>query len=400
MSKDRNEVLEVLETGGRKRSRAIWVVVIGIAIAAYVLTRMGGDEMPGYVTLPIERGDLRVTVTATGTLQPTNQVDIGSEVSGAIKRVFVDFNDTVEAGQPIAELDTAQLEARVASARAALAVQEASLLQAQATAAEAEAKLKRSRELASQSVASQQALEADEAAAKRAAAQVASARAQVTSAQAALREAETALDKAVIRSPIAGIVISREVEPGQTVAASFQTPVLFKIAEDLRHMELHLDVDESDIGQVREGQTAAFRVDAYPGKTFAAHIVSVRFNPREVNNVVTYETVLAVDNPELLLRPGMTATAEIRVAEHKDVLLVPNRALRFIPPEPGGVDPDADGDRVFVLRGGVAVAVPVTIGLANDEYTELVGGDLEAGAEVIVDVERTPRPRQQNGPFG
>lgn len=400
MSKDRNEVLEVLETGGKKRSRALWLVVIGAAIAAYMLTRVGGEEPPAYVTMPVERGDLLVTVTATGTLQPTNQVDVGSEVSGAIRQVFVDFNDTVTAGQPIAELDTAQLEARVASARASLAVQEAALLQAEATVAEAEAKLKRSRELASQSVASQQALEADEAAAKRAAAQVASARAQVTSAQAALREAETALGKAVIRSPIAGIVISREVEPGQTVAASFQTPVLFKIAEDLRHMELHLDVDESDIGQVREGQAATFRVDAYPGKTFAAHIVSVRFNPREVNNVVTYETVLSVDNPELLLRPGMTATAEIRVAERKNVVLVPNRALRFIPPALGAAEADDAGERVFVLRDGEAVPVRVTTGLGNEEHTELVGGELEPGTQVIVDVERTPRPRQQGGPFG
>jgi HlyD family secretion protein len=281
-------------------------------------------------------------------------------------------------------------------------VQDASLLQAEATVIEAEAKLKRSRELASQSVASQQALEADEAAAKRAAAQVASARAQVTSAQAALREAETALGKAVIRSPIGGVVISREVAPGQTVAASFQTPVLFKIAEDLRHMKLHLDVDESDIGQVSEGQMAAFRVDAYPGRSFAARIVSVRFNPREVNNVVTYETVLAVENPELLLRPGMTATAEIRIAERENVLIVPNRALRFIPPvlDDLAADADADGARVFVLRGGAAVPVPVTTGLSNEEHTELAGGELDAGAEVIVDIERTPRERQQNGPFG
>jgi HlyD family secretion protein len=351
----------------------------------------------------VERRDLLVTVTATGTLQPTNQVEIGSEVSGAIQRVFVDFNDSVTAGQAIAELDTAQLEARVASARAALAVQEASLLQAEATLTEAQAKLKRSRELASQSIASQQALEADEASAKRAAAQVASARAQGTSAQASLREAETALGKAVIRAPIGGVVISRSVDPGQTVAASFQTPVLFKIAEDLRHMELHLDVDESDIGRVTEGQMASFRVDAYPGQTFAARIVSVRFNPRQVNNVVTYETVLAVDNPEMLLRPGMTATADILIAERDDVLLVPNRALRFIPPTLESASrPDEPGARVWVVRPGAVApaAVAVTTGLSNEEHTELTGRELEAGTEVIIDVERAPRSAQQGGPFG
>src|SRR5690606_22219346 len=171
------------------------------------------------------------------------------------------------------------------------------------------------------------------AAARRAVASVESARAQVTAARAALQETETALGKAVIRAPISGIVISREIDPGQTVAAAFQTPVLFKLAEDLGRMRLHLDVDESDIGKVREGQRAKFRVDAYPGREFEAEIVAVRFNPRTVNNIVTYETVLSVANPELLLRPGMTATADILVAERPNAVLIPNRALRFLPPD-------------------------------------------------------------------
>ena len=181
---------------------------------------------------------------------------------------------------------------------------EASLAQAQATVTETRAKAARSRELAARNIASQQTLETDEAAAQRAVAAVASATAQVTVSTATLRESETALRKAVIRAPIDGVIISREIRPGQTVAASFQTPVLFKLAGDLRHMELHFDLDESDVGQVREGQHAEFRVDAYPGRAFDAKIVSVRFNPREVNNVVTYETVLSVENPDLSLRPG------------------------------------------------------------------------------------------------
>jgi HlyD family secretion protein len=343
-----------------------------------------------------------VIVTATGTLQPTNQVDVGSEVSGFIDRVFVDFNDTVRQGDVIAQLDTDTLEARVASARAALAVAEASQTQAEATAAEALAKAARSRELAARSIASQQSLETDEAAAQRAVAAVASAKAQVTAARAALQEAETSLGKAVIRAPIDGVIISREVRPGQTVAAAFQTPVLFKLAEDLRHMQLHLDLDESDVGQVKEGMAAEFRVDAYPGKPFAAKILSVRFNPREVNNVVTYETVLSVDNPDLLLRPGMTATADILIEEKADVLLVPNRALRFIPPELADSPQEQNGGgqpRVFVVREGAAVAVPVETGLTNGEVTEITGGDVAVGTDVVVDVQRTPRPQQGGGPF-
>src|SRR5690606_17742536 len=251
--------------GDRPARRRRWLWAIGAAVsavgaAAYLATRE--PPAPAYVLDTVERGRLVVTVTATGTLQPTNQVDVGSEVSGLIDEVLVDFNDAVEAGDVLARLDTETLEARAASARASLAVAEASLLQAEATAAEANARAVRAVELAGRNLMSQQELEAETAAARRAEASVASARAQVTSARAALQEAETALGKAVIRAPISGIVISREVGPGQTVAAAFQTPVLFKLAEDLTRMQLHLDVDEADIGQVREGQRARFRVDA------------------------------------------------------------------------------------------------------------------------------------------
>jgi HlyD family secretion protein len=260
----------------------------------------------------------------------------------------------------------------------------------------------RSRELTARNIASQQSLETDEAAAQRAVAAVASAKAQVTAAKAQLQEMETSLRKTIIRAPIDGVIISREVRPGQTVAASFQTPVLFKLAEDLRRMELHLDLDESDIGQVHSGQKAQFRVDAYPGRTFDAEIVSVRFNPREVNNVVTYETVLAVANPDLLLRPGMTATAEILISEIAKTLLVPNRALRFLPPESAesGGSPQETGARVWVVRDGAAVAVPLETGLTNGELTEVARGDLAPGTAVIVDVERAPRTQQNGGPFG
>lgn len=393
-----------LEGRGRRKRWWLWIAVPAIvAIMAVVVTQTRDAEAPAYVTEPLRSGALHVLVTATGTLQPTNQVDVGSEVSGLLAEVLVDFNDTVTQGQVLARLDTQTLEARVASSRASLAVAEASRQQAEATLTEAQAKAVRSRELAARNIASQQSLETDEAAALRAAAAVASANAQVTAAKAQLTEMETSLRKAVIRSPIDGVIISREVRPGQTVAASFQTPVLFKLAEDLRHMALHLDLDESDVGQVREGQDAQFRVDAYPGRVFDAKIVSVRYNPQKVNNVVTYETVLSVDNPDLSLRPGMTATADISVASESHALLVPNRALRFLPPEAAdsGASADDAGPRVWIVRGDDAVPVPVETGLTNGEFTEITGGDVAPGTAVIVDIERTPRQQQnRNGIFG
>jgi len=382
MTAGKDEVESALGLDGRAprgKKRWLWILVPLLVVAVAVGMRVRRSDAPVYLTEPASEGPLRVTVTATGTLQPTNQVDVGSEVSGIIDKVFVDFNDAVKRGQVIAQLDTQTLEARTASSRASLAVAEASQATAEATVTEA-----------------------DDAASQRAIAQAASARAQVTAQRASLQESETALRKAVIRAPIDGVVISREVRTGQTVAASFQTPVLFKLADDLRHMELHLNLDESDVGQVRAGQKAEFRVDAYPGRTFAAEITSVRFAPKEVNNVVTYETVLSVDNPDLLLRPGMTATADILVDQKERALLVPNRALRFLPSESAGAEGTGSGPRVWVVRDGAAVAVPVETGLTNGEVTEVTSGDVASGTGVIVDMQRAQRRQAQqgNGPFG
>jgi HlyD family secretion protein len=315
--------------------------------------------------------------------------------------VFVDFNDKVIIGQTMAQLDTQTLEARLTSARASLQSAEASLAQAQATVIEVNARTRRSKELAERDLLSLQTLEAEEAASLRATASVAGAEAQVTSAKAALNESETSLAKAVIKSPIDGIIISREVDPGQTMAASFQTPVMFIVAEDLAHMVLNLDIDEADIGQVREGQEATFRVDAYPRKEFTAKIISVRFNPLKVNNIVTYETVLRVSNPELLLRPGMTATAEILIEETTEVLLVPNRSLRFLPPEERVAQLAAEGDNVWVLENGQPRPVPVTVGLSDGEFTEIKSDSLSSDAVLIIDVVREARsPSSGGGPFG
>ena len=399
-------VADVVDSGGKGRSRfrliALTVVVLAIAVSGFSVYS-GGDRSgaPDYVTQTIARGELAVTVSATGTLQPTEQIAVGSEVSGLIKAIFVDFNDTVTEGQILAQMDTEQLEAREDSARASLDVAEASLVQARATAEEATARAARSETLFAQGALAQDELDTNVAAARRAVASVDSAAAQVNSARGTLQEAETALRKAVIRSPIDGIVLSRVADPGQSIAASFEVPVLFQLSKSLETMLLHLDVDESDIGQVREGQTARFRVDAFPRRTFDARIVSVRFDPRTVNNVVAYEAVLSVENPELLLRPGMTATAEILVAERADTMLVPNRALRFVPPDysESTARSNPDQGRVFVLDGGAAMPVSIVIGESNGEFTEVLGGPVDVGTEVIVDVARNARDERSGGLF-
>jgi HlyD family secretion protein len=403
MSTPQQEVERALGMDGkRKPFNWMWIaLVIMVGGGIYFLQQEPPAQQVEYVTQTLTRGELQVTVTATGTLQPTKQVEIGSEVSGIIEKVFVDFNDKVIIGQTMAQLDTQTLEARLTSARASLQSAEASLAQVQATVIEVNAKTRRSKELAERDLLSLQTLEADEAASLRATASVAGAEAQVTSAKAALNESETSLAKAVIKSPIDGIIISREVDPGQTMAASFQTPVMFIVAEDLAHMVLNLDIDEADIGQVREGQEATFRVDAYPRKEFTAKIISVRFNPLKVNNIVTYETVLSVSNPELLLRPGMTATAEILIEETTEVLLVPNRSLRFLPPEERVAQLAAEGDNVWVLENGLPRPVPVTIGLSDGEFTEIKSDSLSADAVLIIDVVREARsPFSGGGPFG
>lgn len=403
-----------LRSRGRRRRRnaivAGLLVALAVGLGGYLWLRPddGGVQ---YRTEPVVRGDLTVTVTATGDLQPVNQVEVGTEVSGTIATVEVDYNDRVEAGQVLARLDTARLEAQVEQSTAALEMARAQLLEAQANVTETRSQLNRlERGLKlSPSATSEQDLESAQAALKRAQAAEARARAQIREAQARLRMDQTNLDKAVIRAPIDGIVLERKVEPGQTVAASLQTPVLFLLAENLTQMELVVDVDEADVGEVEEGQTAVFTVDAYPEREFPARITQVRFAPQAAEGVVSYQTVLAVDNSELALRPGMTATANIMVRSIENALLVPNAALRFTPPAPeqaqesrglvGAMLPsrprrpperrDAEaGRQVWVLRGGEPVAVAIDTGPSNGRFTVVEAGPLTTDSRVIVDLVR------------
>lgn len=385
----------------RRRRWVVWlavlmIVVVGGGTAIGLISGTGSADRD-FETVAARHGTLQQTVIATGRLTPTNQVEVGSEISGRIESVEVDFNDPVEKGQVLAVMDTDQLEARVAERKAQLAAAKAALKQAEATVREERAKAERAKQLVEKNFTSEQTLESAVAAAERAEAAVTSAEAQVFVAQATLDADLTTLKKAVIRSPIDGIVISREVEAGQTIAANFQTPVLFKLAEDLSRMKLHLDIDEADIGLVHQGQKALFTVDAYPDRRFPAHIVSVRYAPQEEDNVVTYEAVLTVENDDLLLRPGMTATAEIIADSKPDVLMVANRALRFTPPREGFGGTIAnlnaewnteEEERVWILKNGEPTAVPVETGTSNEEWTEVTEGDVEPGMELIVNVAR------------
>jgi HlyD family secretion protein len=411
----RLDIAKTLELGApaaghRRRWRWIAVAVAAVAAGlAVVLFYPGGGGGVRYQTVKVERGNLTVIVTATGTLQPTNQVDVGSELSGIVKTVEADFNDTVKVGQVLARLDTTRLAAQVVQAEAGLGSARAKVAEAAANEDEMKRRLERAKDLAARQFVSEEALVTAESAHKRAVAALASVRSQVDQARATLDVDRTNLAKSEIRSPINGTVLSRKVEPGQTVAASFQAPVLFTLAEDLTKMELHVDVDEADVGRVGPGQKATFTVDAHAGRDFPSTVNEVRNAARTVSGVVTYETVLSVDNSRLLLRPGMTGTANIIVAALDDVLLVPNTALRFTPPAAAAQDTrplwsrimpspprgqprqlKSSGERrpqrVWTLRNGQPVAIPVGIGATDGRVTQVVSGEVNAGLDVVTDV--------------
>ena len=389
-------------------------LVIVVVIVVLVIVGVGGkSKAVQYKTEQVRRGNLVVIVTATGTLQPTNKVDVGSELSGTIKKVEVDYNSKVKAGQVLARLDTAKLEATIAQSRAALESAKAKAQQAQATVTETQAKLTQYQkvwQLSGGKVPSQTEMDAAKAAFDRAKADAANYTAAVSQAQASLKANLTDLSKSVITSPINGIVLTRSIEPGQTVAASFTAPVLFTLAEDLTKMDLHVNVDEADIGKVQEGQSATFSVAAYANRTFDAQISQARYGSSTTSGVVTYETVLKVSNPDLSLRPGMTATADITVKKLENVILVPSAALRFSPPveqgkksstglvgallprppKSGGQQRDASGDskgakRVWTLKNGQLSPVAITVGAMNGGVTEVLSGDIQAGTEVVTD---------------
>ncbi len=402
------------------RKTSLWLGLLVLLIAAggawYWQARQNAQAVPSYTTQPVARGSLTLNVTANGSLQPTRSVNIGSELSGTVLKVHVDVNDRIRKGQVLVELDTAKLRDQILRSRAALAAANAKVAQTAATVAEARAGLARLEEVARLSggkVPSRAELDAGRASLERAVADNASARAGVADAQAALSTDEINQSKASIRAPSDGVVLTRSVDPGNAVAASLQAVTLFTVAEDLTKLRLRVNVDEADVGSVKVAQKATFTVSAYPSRKFPATITRVSFGSTITDNVVTYLTELDVDNQDMSLRPGMTATATITAVQRDDVLLVPNSALRFEPTLPrdgaaasspgggfsliprmprsntrksaaSGADV-AQARRVWVLRDGAAVPVSVVPGINDGRMTEIVSGELQAGMAVITD---------------
>jgi len=415
-SVDLADLLDTERANGAARRRRAFVAVgaaLALSVLAWRLVAGGSEDETRYKTSTATRGPLVVTVNATGTLQPTNQVDVGSELSGILESVAVDYNDRVTKGQVLARLDTSKLSAEALQSKALLGVAEATLIEKRASVVEAEAELQRLLSLRKASggrVPSRQDLDAASATLARARAAVASSEAQIDQARAKLDFDSTNLAKAEIRSPIDGVVLTRDVEPGQTIASSFQAPKLFQLAEDLAQMELEVDVDEADVGQVREGQEASFTVDSYPNRVFPARITQLRYASETVGGVVTYKAVLQVANADLALRPGMTATADIIVATIEEALLVPNEVLRFVPPpdkreergllqrlipmgrrysqEPPAAGPARGDNRrtVYRLDSGRPEPVDIRVGLTDGRLTEVLDNGLAEGTELVIDV--------------
>jgi HlyD family secretion protein len=416
------EFLGVEQRPRWRRWAKYWVPAVVVLLLVLYFSR-GGDEGPQYITEEVVERSLDIEVTATGNLRPTNQVDVGSEVSGRIDNVYADVNDRVGRGQVLARINTDVIEDQIRQARANLDAARAAVAQAGATLEVDSAQLARLQEvyrLSDGKVPSRTELEAAEAAVKRNRAAVASAQANVASAQAQLSTAITNRDRAVIRSPVSGVVLARQVEPGQTVAASFNTPTLFVIAEDLSQMQLRVAIDEADVGEVDAGQEATFTVDAYPGRRFPAVVERVALasnttaqssqqqqQGQQANAVINYEARLTVDNAQGLLRPGMTATANIATESTGERMLVPNGALRFEPPEEqeaGGValgnedfGLEREEARATIGRGsrqtvhvlqddGTLEPVEVVTGQTDGRFTAVTSDELEPGMKVVTSI--------------
>lgn len=403
------------------RRPVLWVALVAVLVLSlglwWWLSSRAAQSAPRFTTVPVGRGDITLTVTANGTVQPTRSINVGSELSGTVLKVHVDVNDAVKKGQVLVVLDTAKLRDQILRSQAALTGAQAKLAQTAATISEARATLGRLEEVAALSggkVPSRAELDAGRATLARAVADDASARASISDARAALSTDQINLSKASIVAPADGVVLTRTVDPGNAVAAALQAVTLFTVAEDLKHLRLWVYVDEADVGAVKVGQNATFTVSAFPSRAFPARITRVGFGSTITDNVVTYLTYLDVDNTDLSLRPGMTATATIVATERKDALLVPNAAMRFTPIDPtanakkgiaSGIafgPPKTESSRkgaaegastagarqVWVLPpGGSASAAPVAVavqpGISDGHMTEIVGGDLKAGMQVI-----------------
>lgn len=449
------DVQELLGDGLKRRwwqNPTVWIGTVALAGALggylYWQQQQQANAKPVYVTEEVKRGDLSLTVLANGSLQPTRTVNVGSELSGTVRSVLVDVNDTVKKGQVLVELDADKLQAQLSRSKASVASAQARLQQSQATLKEARANFARLEEvfrISGGKVPSAAEMDTGRASVERATADEMAARASVDDARAALKTDETNLSKSAIKSPIDGVILTRTVDPGNAVAASLQAVTLFTVAEDLQKLRLEVSVDEADIGQVEAGQRASFTVSAHPSRTYPAKVTRVDYGSTKTDNVVTYLARLEVRNDDLSLRPGMTASATIRSNERSDVVLVPNAALRFTPVgiQPpatpgsegaarGNADASAGGERgprpqgqgapgassgsggimgqlmpqrmrssrgtggsqalgvgqmryVWVLENGAPVPVQVKTGISDGRMTEVESEKLAVGANIITD---------------
>ncbi|PJI85950.1 HlyD family secretion protein [Yoonia maricola] len=412
MTNESDELAKTLGLGSKKRwpwrlLAVVAIVAVGLAVWVFVPIGTSADRSV-YVTETVGRGDIQVSVSATGTIEPTDLVEVSSELSGTITQVHVDYNDTVEVGSHLADLDTSRLEAQLALQNASLASAEAQIAIAEVTLRETRTEYERGLEMQQRGIESEQAFAAQEAAFDRARADLSSARAARDLAQANVDLVQIDLSKSCICSPIDGVVLDRAADEGQIVAASLEAPILFTIAGDLTRMELQIDIDESDIGRVEVGQPVIFTVEAYGDREFPAEMSALRFASENDDGIVTYKGILSLDNSEMVLLPGMTATADIIVASQTDVLVVSNSALRYTPPqeleesessgsgllglvlpsrpsETGATRLSAESASVWVLRDGIAVEVPVQTGETDGYITEILSGDLTEGDQVIED---------------
>lgn len=361
----------------------IGLVILIIIFSGYFLFKKDKNSIK-YKTEKVVKGDIVASVTATGTVNPVTTVLVGTQVSGTIKHIYVDFNSPVKRGQVVAQIDPATFEAQVEQSRANLSTALANLQRAEATLIDSKRTMERNRVLYSKNLIAKSDLDTTETNYETAKAQVEAAKAQVEQAKASLKVAETNLMYTRIVSPVDGIVISRNVDVGQTVAASFQTPTLFMIAQDLTKMQIDCNVSEADIGRVKTGQTVEFTVDAYPDTVFKGKVFQVRNAPITIQNVVTYDVVVKVGNPDLRLKPGMTANVSMIIEAKRDILKIPNAALRF---RPQGLEKDkipVKGKGVWILENNRPVRKEIVTGISDGSFTEVISG-LKEGDNVIVE---------------
>jgi len=376
------------------------IIIAMIAVSVYLALKKNGDEQQ-FTTKKVSLGKIKSLVTATGTVNAVTTVLVGTQVSGTIKSLYVDFNSYVKKGQLLAQIDSATFEAQVQQARANLSVAQANVKKSEAALIDTRRQFSRNKELFARKLIAKMDLDTTETNELSAAAQLEASKAQVEQARAALQVSETSLQYTKIISPVDGMVISRNVDVGQTVAASFTTPTLFNIAQDLSKMQIYTSVDEADIGKIKKDQTVEFTVDAYPEKIFKGRVSVIRNAPITVQNVVTYDVIVLVPNPDKILKPGMTANVSIITDEKNNVLSVPNAALRFRPPEkanaaktinqksPERTGPDRKGPAVWRLENNKPKRISITLGISDGSNTEVASGELKAGDEVIVSAVET-----------